>query len=313
MSEIEKTKILVEILGDFYTEGNSQLLFYCPRCEHHKRKLSVNIEKNLFKCWVCDYSGRNIYRIIKRFGNYIDKREWAKFDQQIEINDFNHKLFGEIEQKPEEYINLPKNFVSLVNKNLPSLAQYPLNYLESRGLTKADIIKWKIGYCSGGEYASRVIIPSFSTSGKVNYFVSRSYDNNWRKYLNPRANRNIIFNELSIDFSEDIVLVEGIFDAIKAGENSVPLLGSTLTEASILFQKIVENDTAIYLALDADANKKTNKIIDLFLKYDIELYKIDCSPHNDVGDMPKDVFYHKKQTAVFLNSNNYLLNKVMGL
>jgi len=314
MSEkVEKTKILVEVLGEYYTEGNAQLLFRCPKCEHHKRKLSVNVEKNLFKCWVCDYSGRNIYRLVKRYGSYTNKREWAKFGLQTEIKDFNDKLFGLVEEEAEESIKLPKNFISLVNKKLPSTASAPLNYLESRGITKADITRWKIGYCSIGKYGGRVIIPSFSTSGAVNYFVSRSYDNNWKKYLNPKAGRNIIFNDLYLDFDEDLVLVEGAFDAIKAGENSVPLLGSTLTETSPLFQKIVGNDTAVYLALDSDASKKANKIIKLFLKYDIELFRIDCSPYNDVGEMPKHVFKDKKQTAVFLNSNNYLLNKVMGI
>ena len=57
-----------------------------------------------------------------------------------------------------------------------------------------------------------------------------------RKYLNPPADRDIIFNELYIDWDSDIILVEGAFDAIKAGPNSIPLLGSTLREESSLFQ-----------------------------------------------------------------------------
>ena len=267
----------------------------------------------MFKCWVCDYSGRSLYRIVRRYGTYGNKQDWLSFDQQIEINDFSEKLFGREKQQEEFYIKLPKNFVSLANKHLPNTAMRPLNYLESRGITKEDIIKWKIGYCSEGEYGGRIIVPSFANSGKVNYFVGRSYDHNWRKYLNPKVSRNIIFNQLYVDFSEDITLVEGVFDAIKAGENSIPLLGSTLVDTSPLFQEIVSNDSAIYLALDSDVDKKTNKIIELFLKYDIELYKIDCGGYNDVGDMPRSVFKDKKQTAEFLNSNNYLLNKVMGL
>ena len=308
MSEIKKLKILQEILGDFYREGSSQILFFCPRCEHHKKKLSVNLEKNLFKCWVCDWSGRDIHRIVRRYGFNKHKVDWRGFDQQIEINDFAEKLFG-----VQQQIDLPKNFVSLVNKNLPSTASFALNYLESRGLTQADIIKWKIGYCSDGKYGSRIIIPSFGSAGKVNYFVARAYDNNWKKYLNPNGSKNIIFNELYLDFDEDMVLVEGLFDAMKAGENSVPLLGSTLVERSALFQEIVKNDTPIYLALDSDADKKTNRLIELFLKYDIETFKIDLTPYKDVGEMSHTDFLQKKQTAVFLNSNNYLLSKIIGI
>ena len=313
MSEIEKRKILVDILGDFNSEGNSQLLFNCPLCEHHKKKLSVNICKNMFKCWVCDYSGRNIYRIVRRYGTYSNKQNWLNFDQQIEVSEFNEKLFGKVEPEKEVFLTLPNKFISLANKVLPSTALRPINYLESRGLTKEDMIRWKIGYCAEGKYAGRIIVPSFASCGRVNYYVGRSYDNNWKKYLNPNVSRNIIFNHLYVDFSEDVVLVEGVFDAIKAGENSIPLLGSTLIESSFLFQQIVKNDSAVYLALDSDVEHKTNKIIELLLKYDIELYKIDCGAYEDVGEMPKSIFKEKKQTAEFLNTNNYLLSKVMGL
>ena len=121
--------------------------------------------------------------------------------------------------------------------------------------------------------------------GDVNFFVSRSYDRDWRKYLNPEASKDIIFNHPYIDFDEPITIVEGVFDAIKAGDNSVPLLVSTLTETSSLFDQIIKNDTPVYLALDPDAEKKTNKLIRLFLNYDIELYLVDVGPFNDVGEM----------------------------
>jgi len=313
LSEVKKLKILQEVLGDFYREGISQLLFFCPRCEHHKKKLSVNLEKNLFKCWVCDWSGRDLYRVVRRYGLTKHRADWRSFGQQIEINNFAEKLFGteEVERPPS--IDLPNSFISLVNKDLPSTAEPPLNYLRSRGLSRDDIIKWKIGYCSKGKYASRIVIPSFGLSGKVNYFVTRAYDNSWRKYLNPTASKNIIFNELYLDFDEDMVLVEGLFDAVKAGDNSVPLLGSTLTENSALFQKIIENDTPIYLALDSDVDKKTNRLIELFLKYDVESFRVDISPYKDVGEMSHAEFLEKKQTAVFLNSDNYLLSKITGI
>ena len=88
MSEAEKIKILSNVLGTSYREGHNQLLFYCPSCEHQKKKLSINVERNLFKCWVCDYSGRNVFRIIKRFGTYSDKKEWSRLTQRVEIENF---------------------------------------------------------------------------------------------------------------------------------------------------------------------------------------------------------------------------------
>ena len=313
MSEDEKIGILKEILGYYSREGTNQLLFKCPSCDHHKKKLSVNIEKGLFKCWVCDWSGRNLYKILRRYGSYHQKQTWRRFDQQTDINHFAEKLFGIEESTTQQKINLPPGFVSLANLNLPSTASRAANYLESRAITKKDILKWKIGYCSGGEYSSRIVIPSFDLDGDINYYVGRTYANSWPKYTNPKISKNIIFNHLYLDFDEDIVLVEGVFDAIKAGYNSVPLLGSTITESSNLFKEIVKNDTPVYLALDLDARKKANKLIKLFLKYDIEIYDVDISPYNDVGDMSKKEFIARKSLANVLDVDKYLLNRIRDI
>ena len=309
MSRAGKTKLLKRALGESYVRGDEHL-FQCPRCEHHKKKLSINLEKNVFKCWVCDWSGKNIYRIIRQYGSRNDRYEWKSFEDRVEIEKFADKLFAKEAKSNIQKIELPDGFVSLANKNLPVTSIYPLNYLKSRGIGKKDIIKWKIGYCTTGNYASRIIIPSFNENGDINYFVSRAYDNNWKKYLNPSISKDIIFNHPYVDFDEDLVLVEGVMDAIKAGDNSVPLLGSTLNEDSFLFQNIVKNDTPVYLALDPDAGKKTDNLIDLFLKYDIEIHLVDIDLFGDVGEMTKDQFFDRKQTASLLNASNYLISRI---
>ena len=312
MSEERKIKLLKNVLGSFYNKS-AEYLFHCPKCGHHKRKLSINLIKGAFKCWVCDWSGRNIYRIIRQFGTTDQKYEWKSLTQQIEVEKFADKLFGQVEEDTRDKISLPKHFISLANKELPPTSMYPINYLKSRRIGKKDIIKWKIGYCPKGKYGGRIVIPSFDEDGDVNFFVSRSYDRDWRKYLNPEASKDIIFNHPYIDFDEPITIVEGVFDAIKAGDNSVPLLGSTLTEASSLFDQIIKNDTPVYLALDPDAEKKTNKLIRLFLNYDIELYLVDVGPFNDVGEMTKKQFEERKSSAKFINLDGYLMKRISGM
>ena len=313
MSEVEKKrKILDDILGRPYVKGDEHL-YYCPKCDHHKKKLSVKFIKNVFKGWVCDWSSKTIYRIVSRYGDYNSKRDWRSFVGEIDVSDFSSELFAAAMSEAPQKISLPDQFVSLANKELPPSARPALDYLESRGLTMGDIIKWKIGYCARGKYSNRIVVPSFDQDGDVNYFVTRSYDNNWRKYLNPGASRNIIFNDLHLDFTRPLTIVEGVFDAFKAGENAVPLLGSTLTEKSKLFYQIVNNDTAIYLALDPDARKKTDKIIKLFMKYDIETYLIDVDPFEDVGQMSKEEFTTLKQRAELLDYDNYLISRIMRI
>jgi hypothetical protein len=121
------------------------------------------------------------------------------------------------------------------------------------------------------------------------------------KYKNPKVSKDIIFNELYVDFDEDLVLVEGVFDAIKAGENAVPILGSTLNEEGKLFQSIVQNDTAVYMALDPDAEKKACHIIQKMLQYDVEVYKVDISGFEDAGEMTRGQFLERKGQATWVN------------
>jgi len=129
--------------------------------------------------------------------------------------------------------------------------------------------------------------------------------------MNPEASRDIVFNHLYLDFDEDLTIVEGVFDAI-IGPNAVPILGSTLNEDSALFQEIVTNDTPVYIALDRDAKKKENRLIEKFLEYGIEIYKINTTAYDDVGAMPKANFLHLKKKATLINSDNYLLYRTLS-
>jgi len=156
-----------------------------------------------------------------------------------------------------------------------------------------------------------VIIPSFDDDGDVNFFIARSYSGDSYKYKNPRASKNIVFNELFIDWNEDLTIVEGVFDAVVAG-NAAPILGSTLQKHARLIQKIVYNDTPVFVALDPDAQKKENKLIQTLLKYDIELYKIDVSGYEDIGSMSREVFNERKQNASFIDRDNYLLLNLLS-
>ena len=309
--ESKKLQILEDILGPFY-RSNDEYLFFCPLCKHHKRKLSVNIFKNKYKCWVCDSHGKNIFYIIKKFGNRSQKQQWAVFNSHTEISDFDN-LFSEKEKIEEEQrIKLPSEYICLANKILPRDSNPALNYLFSRGISKRDMLYWKIGYCSDGLYRNRIIVPSFSNDGYCNYFVARSYTEDWMKYKNPSISKNIVFNELMIDWKEPITLVEGVFDAIKA-DNSIPLLGSTLNTQSKLFRAILTHVKRIYVGLDQDAEKKALYIINTLISHGIEVYKIDTSDYEDVGEMTKEEFYQKKKNAILMDPNSVLVHKILQI
>ena len=131
--------------------------------------------------------------------------------------------------------------------------------------------------------------------------------------MNPPVGRDIIFNHLFIDFDNDISLVEGAFDAIVAGPNAVPLLGSTLRETSKLFQEVVKNDSTVFVALDPDAEKKAMRLIRSLLQYGIEVYKVDIEGYSDVGEMTKIEYQERKENASLISFDSYLLKTVMAI
>jgi DNA primase len=299
--------ILESLFGSSCQQGK-EYLFFCPACKHHKPKLSVNLIKDHYKCWTCDIRGKSVRRLIYRYGDMINRQRW---DQLVgkQVLDISEELFasGNREETPEQSLRFPSEYVSLIQPAKSFVARSAKNYLFHRGVFMTEIVRRKIGYCAEGEYSGRIIIPSFDKHGKLNYFVARDYTNSCQqKYKNPTlAKEPIIFNELGISWTEDVILVEGAFDAIKAG-NAIPILGSSLNDASYLFSQIVLHDTPIYIALDPDANAKAMKIIKKLMEHDVELFKIDIRDYRDVGAMNHEEFQKRKQEAVRMTSDSYL-------
>ena len=301
MSE-RKIKLVKDFLGSFY-RSKDEHLFHCPKCKHHKKKLSINFDKNVFKCWICDYLGKDIGKLVYSYGKSEHKSEWKKITGTVDFSELDK------EEVEKVYVSLPKEFKTLSGARANPLSIPARNYLKERNLTRDDLVWWKVGYCPDGEYKQRVIIPSFDLEGNLNYFIARSYTKGtWQKYKNPPATKDFIFNELFLDWGEDVVIVEGVFDAIVAG-NAIPLLGSTLRENSYIFQKIVNKCNKVYIALDRDAREKESKISKLFMSYGLDVYGVDTSGFGDVGEMDKKTFQARKKDAKIISLDNYLFEK----
>lgn len=299
----KKLSLLQEIFGNCNHSG-TEFLFWCPACKHHKPKMSINIDKNKFKCWVCDWSGNSIHRLVRKYGDNSQYKRWTDLAGKLDMSDpENQDFFLETEERPP-IINLPDEFVSLSSKST-IYSQPAFQYLKDRGLSYQDILYWKIGYCSSGLYEKRVIIPSFDLLGHINYFIARTYDKHSIAYKNPSVPKDLVFSELYLDWNKPIILVEGVFDAIVAG-NAIPLLGSTLRENSYLFSKIVMSSQRIYLALDIDAQAKQRNIAHLLQNYGVETYIIDVEPYKDCGSMTKEQFQIRKNLAQEFSSDREL-------
>jgi DNA primase len=308
----KEQKILKKILGNYYESGK-EMLFSCPFCKHHKKKMSINLDKNAWKCWVCDTSGRSVDFLVKKFGSTDDLRGWG-LDKELNFENIEFILFGEKVEIEKEVISLPEGFIPLFAKGRSYHKSRALKYMRKRGFTDEQIFKMKVGVCTKGEYKGRIIVPSFDEQGGLNYFIARTYANDFPKYKNPKVSKSeIIFNELIINFNRPVIIVEGAFDAMRAGENAVPILGSTIKSDHLLFKRIVENKTPVYIALDEDAKKKEKKIIELFLNYGVDVKKVDTTGYEDIGAMPREVVDKRVEGAIDMSGLNFIYQLIEGV
>lgn len=263
-----------EIIGNVFDNDvqklneSEQIRVNCPICQEKeglpfpdgKYNLEINTAKRVFKCWKCDepnFHG-SLARLIKIFGSGVDYDLYKSYASIFKNYDYDIDDYEDVE------ISLPQEFISFSKMDSQNPEHFEAyNYLVNiRLLTRDIILKYKLGFCLTGEYANRIIIPSYNEYGEVNFFVSRSYKKSKRPYLMPKVNKGLfIFNDGFINWDSTIYLVEGVFDMLSLPINTIPLLGKNIQDA--LFYKLKRIKPNVVILLDPDAYKTA---IDLFFK-----------------------------------------------
>ena len=319
----EKIDFLNSFIRNLKVEkDNLNVSIWCPFCKHsnkNKLKLTIHLEKNFYHCWLCDSSGSNILSIIKRLDKSKLEKAGKLFKKKVKDN-FYSKIFGEedcIEELQE--VNFPDTFKTLANNfnSKNSNSRDIFNYSIERGFNKHKIWFLKPGFSLDRGFERYLIIPSFDKNGEINFYTSRNIDSQTcdsYKYKNARVSKkNIIFNELNINWNLPLTIVEGPLDLIKTNDNATCLLGSSLTEDMLLFREIVKNKTEVYLALDRDAYHKSLKIARLLNQYDISVKMIDTRSYEDVGSMSREYFDKIYNEADTFSQDDVLYNKIKNL
>lgn len=296
----------------------------CPVCRSHKgsnynkKKFAIETQTHINHCWSCGYKSRSLRHILKKYyPNFLPIYKEQFCDSTILEDELSRKT------KSKEYdaVTLPDDFMLLATQ--PSNSTEPCvelsrRYLESRGITDESLYwYWKFGVSKRHpDLFKRIIVPSFDYRGNINYYSARTIDKEIRpKYFNPEANREqIIFNELNINWNEELTIVEGVFDLIKCNDNATCILGSSLSSDYKLFQKILNYKTPIVLALDPDAKNKTMKLAKRFHEFGIPIKIIDYPAHvEDVGSISKNQFMDLLGCAKIYNTEYLLKNKIASI
>lgn len=253
--------ILEDILGEprMHNDYKGQMSFDCPVCSYEikgldegdgKGNLEVNYIRGVYKCWSCaethDTHG-SVYKLVKKHGTKRHLKQYELLRPDTE----EYAVF-----QPKKEVRLPKEFVSFLNVSdgfkMTHIYKQAYGYIRKRNIGNNLVKKYNIGFCHEGPYQYRIIIPSYDTGGRINYFIARSYLSRPKmKYKNPDIPKEtIIWNENLLDWGKTIYLVEGAFDSIFL-DNSIPMLGKYISD--LLFKKIYENSKEVTIILDGDA------------------------------------------------------------
>ena len=285
MKNLKLLQLLESILGKGKPTSGNNIAFFSPFQSHYKPKLEIDINttsagENAWHCWISDKKGRSIVSLFKQLN--LPKQNFEQLNRIIEQTKYRNTSNKDSEkqvvlQLPTEYIPLWKT------KKTPDFRN-AFHYLTNRGITIFDIIKYRIGYCEAGEYSGKIIIPSYDVAGQLNYFVSRAfYKSDSQKHKNPKVSKDIIGFDMLINWSQQIVLCEGSFDAIAVKRNAIPLFGKIIQPA--LQKKIIEQRVKdIYICLDADAIKKALDIAERFMGEGLNVYLIELN-NSDASEL----------------------------
>jgi len=261
--------------------------YHCPFCNHYKKKLQVNLDKRKWHCWVCNVRGRNLTSLFKKIEaprDLVMKVAAASKESQSEST----------KTVAEKVVALPTSFKPLYISRADPDYKNAINYIISkRRLQPIDILRYNIGYCDAGEYNGMIIIPSYDSAHNLNFFTGRSYYEASRvNHKNPNVSKDLVGFEHLINWKFPVTLVEGSFDAVACGTNSIPLFGKIISNK--LKQTIIlKGVKQVNIALDGDAKKQAIEAAEYFMNNGVDVRLV----HLGESD-PSELGYEKMQELI---------------
>ena len=282
----------------------NEYMWWSPFIQHHKPKLQVNVQTGKWHCWVSNQGGHNLFQLLKQVN--ADRILFK------ELSDAVGSTYYTSDKKDDKQIilNLPKEAKPLWNGGDSVQKLHALKFIMERGLTMEDVVRYNLHYCLNGVYQNRIIVPSYDSNGQLNYFVGRDFYKGGMKYKNPPIPKDIIGFDLYIDWSQPIVLCEGVFDAIAIKNNSIPLFGKTILPK--LFEKILTKKVKhIIISLDEDAFQDSLKMIKKFFDNGISVNFVKLT-NSDPSDLGYKKMIDKLETSTEVNFKELMRMKIYG-
>ena len=251
------------------TERDDHIRICCPNCGDDKFHGYVNTRLNLYKCWKCHWSHKmdgeatTAYYFLKEFHGLSNQEifEVLNYDNTILqeaknkdvvdiINEYfakNEGRFVDYEVQKQHEVFLPLTAIPLYNCNDGLVSRIARHYIKSRFPDyNLDYLckKYNIHYCLGGNYHGYVVFPVTEWKELV-WWQGRAFmpPDKEPKYIQATAHSKPVFG---IDFltGKDVIITEGLLDAITLGDNTLCVFGSGLSQKQLKIIRTLELNSA---------------------------------------------------------------------
>ena len=226
----------------------------CPMCGDKSSHGGINPNGGYYHCWRC--GGHALKQIIKTLLN-ISYFEVEKIIQEYSGISSNQIIKQKLNTNTE--LNLPPEAMKL------NYTQK--EYLKSRGFNPFHLqSEYKLKATSYfGEYAYRIIIPIY-LDGKLVSYQGRDYTGKHDLKYKACKKENEIIHHKHIVYNADncnqdfVILVEGVTDVWRLGDNTAALFGISYTIQQIEFIKNRWKRVCIFFDSEIQAQEKANKL-----------------------------------------------------
>jgi DNA primase len=231
----------------------NQIAGTCPFCNWTRTSFYVAPDTGRWICHYCNERGGPV-QLVAQVANVSYDKAIERIVDNFTVNPYSDEDEEEYHEPEVVSISLPSEFRGLAGKSESIAATPYLRYARKRKLDEALLRRYKIGYCADGFYAGRLVVPVYHFGKLVNFVaraVSKKAD---KKVLTPPGNEqyDYLFNLDNIWGVEDIIVVEGVFDALVLPEMAVASFGKKITgkQVKLMQQSGVKKVTFCY---DEDA------------------------------------------------------------
>lgn len=256
-------------LGHGKSASSGEYNFCCPLCVKRigradtKYHLYVNPTRwkygiqGWYYCQRCEAKGP-LHRLLNKSAqlNSVSVSKWGQYVKLFRSG----RSVLDVSKRDVREVDLPMDYHPI----FPGTSA--LRYLKNRGFTRELIDEYAVGFGTQNlsevnrddryRYAGsgRIIFPDYDHTGKVTYWVARTYVNHKIKYKNP-PNSNAddkVYNLVRATNFSSVIITEGVMSAIASGYNAVATYGKGVTSTQVSMLADAGFDK-YYVALDGDA------------------------------------------------------------